>query len=98
MVLPVVAHYSWNLSIAAFDGVSWKYLRKSGRRRAQRVLGSSTPGCRGVEKQKAFRWEVEAWAEEVLLVIGATHEIYLARVRDAAGHRMVAGAPEAVRV
>lgn len=50
-----------------------------------------------LEWQAVVRWEVGAWADEALLVTGATHEIYRARVRDAVGHRMMVGGPVVVR-
>ena len=50
-----------------------------------------------LKRRKRVRWEVGAWAEEALLVTGATHEICLVRVRDAAGRRMMVGGPAVAR-
>jgi hypothetical protein len=49
-----------------------------------------------LEWRAVVRWEVGAWADEALLVTGATHEIYQAPARDAVGHRMMVGGLAAV--
>ncbi len=90
-LLLAIAHYSWHLCIVALDGVSLKYLSYSVRRCAQRAFRLSTIGRMVLERRKRVRWEVGAWAEEALLVTGATHEIYQVRVRDAADRRMMVG-------
>lgn len=87
LLLYSIAHYSWRVCNFAPDGVSWKHL-SSFRSRAQHVFRSSVPGCMALEQWNTVRWEVGAWAEEVLLETGATPEIYLARVVGVVGRRM----------